>query len=256
MKPFKKIIALVAVIFFTLPFAYLLLLSLADEWRFPKLFPQNINIKRWEEAVAGSNGITSGLTLSLLIAFFVAFFSTLFGFLISRAIAQNKKRNLLLFSCYFPLALSPVIYALLVNYLFIRIGLSGTVAGVIIAQLMIALPFAILLLNSFWNQQITALEEVSNTLGANFKQMFFEVLLPVAKPQLLVCFFQTFLISWFEYGLTTIIGVGKIQTLTLKVYQYIGEANIYYAAISSCIIIFPIVILLWINKRFIYSKIK
>ena len=153
-----------------------------------------------------------------------------------------------------PLALSPVIYALLVNYLFIRIGLSGTVAGIIIAQLMIALPFGILLLNSFWNQQITALEEISNTLGADFKQTFFKVLLPVAKPQLLVCFFQTFLISWFEYGLTTIIGVGKIQTLTLKVYQYIGEANIYYAAISSCIIVFPIIILLWINKRFIYSK--
>jgi putative spermidine/putrescine transport system permease protein len=80
------------------------------------------------------------------------------------------------------------------------------------------------------------------------------VVLPVALPQLLVCFFQTFLISWFEYGLTTIIGVGKVQTLTLKVYQYIGEANIFYAALSSCIIVFPPAIFLWINKRFVFSK--
>ncbi len=254
MKLSKKIISSVAIILFTLPFVYLLILSFADEWRFPKLFPLGISVRRWEDALAGNNGITHGFILSLTIAFFVALFSTFLGFLISRSIAQNERRNLLLFFCYFPLALSPVIYALLVNYLFIRIGLSGSVAGIIIAQLMITLPFGILLLNSFWNQEVTAFEEISQTLGADFKQTFLKVLLPAARPQLLVCFFQTFLISWFEYGLTTIIGVGKIQTLTLKVYQYIGEANIYYAAISSCIIVFPIVFLLWINKRFIYSK--
>ena len=254
MKLSKKIIGLVAAILFTLPFLYLFLLSFADEWRFPEFLPHSINMKTWKNAVGDNSGIMNGFALSLVIAFFVALFSTLFGFFISRAIAHNKKRNLLLFSCYFPLSIAPVIYALLVNYLFIRIGLSGTIAGIVIAQLMITIPFGILLLNSFWNQQITALEEVSNTLGADFKETFFKVLLPIAKPQLLVCFFQTFLISWFEYGLTTIIGVGKIQTLTLKVYQYIGEANIYYAATSSCIIIFPIIILLWINKKFIYSK--
>lgn len=254
MKLSKKIIASVAIILFTLPFVYLLILSFANEWRFPTLFPRAIRITRWEDALVGNNGIIHGFILSFAIAFFVALFSTLLGFLISRSIAQNERRNLLLFSCYFPLALSPVIYALLINYLFIRIGVSGTVAGIIIAQLMIALPFGILLLNSFWNNEISSLEEVSKTIGADFKQTFFKVLLPAARPHLIVCFFQTFLISWFEYGLTTIIGVGQIQTLTLKVYQYIGEANIYYAAISSCIIVLPIVFLLWINKRFIYSK--
>ncbi|MEP7251147.1 MAG: ABC transporter permease subunit [Ginsengibacter sp.] len=254
MKFSKKAIVVIAIILFTFPFVYLLLLSLADEWRFPRFLPANVNLQRWKEALEGNNSIFSGLTLSLIIAFFVAFISTLAGFLISRAIAQNQRRNLLLFFCYFPMALSPVVYALLINYFFIRVGLSGSVAGIVMAQLMIALPFAILLLNSFWNREVSSLEDVSKTLGADFKQTFFKVLLPVARPQLLVCCFQTFLISWFEYGLTTIIGVGKIQTLTLTVYQYIGEANIYYAAISSCIIIFPILILLWINKRFIYSK--
>ena len=252
MNGFKKSLACVAIVLFTLPFVYLLLLSFADVWKFPQLIPRTYNFERWRNALTENNGIVHGFFLSLIIAFFVATFSTGFGFIISRSIAQNKRRNLLLFTCYFPLALSPVIYALLVNYYFIRLGLSGTVAGIIFAQLMIALPFAILLLNSFWNNEIKSLEETSNTLGADFKHTFLKVLIPVARPQLLVCFYQTFLISWFEYGLTTIIGVGKVQTLTLKVYEYIGEANIYYAAISSCIIVLPIVILIWINKKFIY----
>lgn len=206
------------------------------------------------DALLDNNGILRGFVISLLIASSVAAVSTFFGFVISRAIAVNKRRNILLFACYFPLAFSPVIFAILVNHWFIRLGLSGTIPGVVIAQVMIALPFSILLLNSFWNKQIKSFEEVSNTLGADFKQIFLKVLFPIAKPQLVVCFIQTFLISWFEYGLTTIIGVGKIKTLTLKVYQYIGEANVYYAAISSCIIIIPIVVLIWINKRFVYHK--
>jgi putative spermidine/putrescine transport system permease protein len=254
MKTIKRAMALVGIVLFILPFVYLLLLSFTNNWKFPKLLPVSYTNKNWQEALLENNGILYALFMSLLIAFFVASISTILGFFISRAIAHHKRRNLLLFACYFPLALSPVIFALIVNYFFIRIGLSGTVAGIVIAQLMIALPFGILLLNSFWNHQINSLEEVSNTLGANFNHTFIKVLLPVAKPQLLVCFIQTFLISWFEYGLTTIIGVGKIKTLTLKVYQYIGEANVYYAAISSCIIILPIVVLIWINKRFIYHK--
>ena len=254
MKALRKSIAVTAIILFTLPFIYLLMLSFTDDWRFPLLFPNTYNTKIWKNALLENNGILHGFFISILIASCVASLSTILGFLISRAIAYHHRRNLLLFACYFPLALSPVIFALLVNYYFIRTDMSGTLSGIVMAQLMIALPFSILLLNSFWNHQIKSLEEVSNTLGANFKQTFFKVLLPAAKPQLLVCFIQTFLISWFEYGLTTIIGVGKIKTLTLKVYQYIGEANTYYAAISSCIIILPIVVLIWINKRFIYHK--
>jgi putative spermidine/putrescine transport system permease protein len=69
---------------------------------------------------------------------------------------------------------------------------------------------------------------------------------------LLIAFFQSFLISWFEFGLTNYIGGGQVQTLTLRVYQYIGEANIHLAALSSLLLVIPPLILLWLNKRFIF----
>lgn len=99
-----------------------------------------------------------------------------------------------------------------------------------------------------------SMEQLVATLGGNTWQTYIKVLLPVAKGALLVCFFQTFLISWFEYGLTTIIGVGKVQTLTVKVFQYISEANIFYAALASCLLVAPPIVLLWINKRFVFVK--
>ncbi len=254
MKSLKYIIAFTGYIFFILPIVYLLMLSFASNYVYPDFLPQSYTIHTWKQALQNNSGIVKGFFLSLLIASCVGSISTFGGFFISSVIAGHRQKNLLLFTCYFPLALSPVILALLVNYYFIRMGISGTVGGIVLAQLMIALPFSILLLSSFWNDQIKSFEEIGSTLGANKTQTFFKVLLPIAKPQLLVCFIQAFLISWFEYGLTTIIGVGKIKTLTLNVYQYINEANLYYAAISSCIIVLPIVVLLWINKKFVYHK--
>ena len=255
MNFFKRIAAFLAFGIFILPFGYLLMLSFTEDYRFPQLLPSSFNNKGWREALFKNTGIPHGLFISLLIAFCEAMAATLLGFFISRAIAYHKRRNLLLFACYFPLAISPVILALLVNYYFIKVGLSGTIGGIICAQLLITLPYGVILLNSFWSAGVKSLEEVSGTLGANFLQTLFKVLVPVARSQLVVCFIQCFLISWFDYGLTSIIGVGQIKTLTLKVYQYINEADVYYAAISCCIIVLPIVILLWVNKKFIYHKI-
>lgn len=254
MKHLKHPIAIFAFLAFTMPFVLLFVLSIANVWNFPQLLPSGYSTKRWSGLSENTGGLLQSLQLSCMIGLIVATFSTITGFTISRSISLHSKRKYLLFACYFPLALSPVIYSLLLNHFFILFNLSGTFIGIVIAQLIITIPFGILLLSSLWNENMYSLEQVSATLGSNLRQTFFRVLLPVALPQLLVCFFQIFLISWFEYGLTTIIGVGKVQTLTLKVYQYIGEANIFYAALSSCILIFPPAIFLWLNKRFVFSK--
>jgi putative spermidine/putrescine transport system permease protein len=76
---------------------------------------------------------------------------------------------------------------------------------------------------------------------------------PVSKPVLLLCFFQTFLISWFEYGLTSVIGLGQVRTLTIALYQYIGEANQYVAALAGCLVCLPPLLLLWLNQRYVYQ---
>ncbi|MEO8582322.1 MAG: hypothetical protein ABI415_00925 [Flavitalea sp.] len=254
MKLLKQPIVFLMLLVFMMPFAFLFVLSIANGWKFPHLLPSGYSTDRWSGLIENSGGLLQSLQLSSMIGLIVAIFSTITGFMISRSISLHSKRKYLLFGCYFPLALSPVIYSLLLNHFFIMFNLSGTFSGVVVAQLIITIPFSIILLSSFWNENIRSLEQISATLGSNLRQTFFKVILPVALPQLLVCFFQTFLISWFEYGLTTIIGVGKVQTLTLRVYQYIGEANIFYAALSSCIIVFPAAIFLWINKRFVFSK--
>jgi putative spermidine/putrescine transport system permease protein len=125
-----------------------------------------------------------------------------------------------------------------------------------IGLLLAAFPYSVIFFSGFWNARTKSLEELAAMLGSTRITTYAKVLLPIAKDVLVVCFFQTFLLSWFEYGLTSIIGVGKVQTLTVLMYQYISEANVAYAAISSLAVMLPPIIFIWFNKRFIITRLS
>lgn len=248
---FKVLIFLLILI----PFAVLLMLSFGRNWAYPNVFPAVWTFKNWTFLVATNSHLSQSLLLSLFISLIIATVVTSLSFITSKQVAFSRFRNQWLLLAYFPYVFAPVILGACLQVLFLRMDLSGNIWGVMLAQLFISYPFGIILFMGFWNDRMRSMEQLVATLGGNQLQTYIKVLLPVAKSALLICFFQTFLISWFEYGLTTVIGVGKVQTLTVKVFQYVNEANIFYAALASCLLIFPPIVLLWLNKRFVFTKI-
>ncbi|MFN7119144.1 MAG: ABC transporter permease [Saprospiraceae bacterium] len=237
-----------------IPFIVLLTLSLGRNWQYPSILPAVWTLENWRVLVAGSNDLNSSLVLSLTISLSMAAAVTVASFITSKHIAFSRWRERWLLLAYAPYVFAPVILAACLQFFFLKFGLSGSIYGVLLAQLFITYPFGVILFSGFWNAEMRAMEQLVATLGGNSLQTYVKVLLPIAKNALLICFFQTFLISWFEYGLTVIIGVGKVQTLTVKVFQYVNEANIFYAALASCLLVFPPILLLWVNKKFVFTK--
>jgi putative spermidine/putrescine transport system permease protein len=250
-KPFILSLLVLLILF---PFVYLVLLSFASEWRFPAVIPSYFGLRNWREVLHAEAGLLKSFSISVIISLAVATVSTLSGFFISRTVSYHPKKKLLTLLTYFPYILAPVVFAACLSFFFLKLGLFGEVTGVIVAQFMITFPYALIFFSSFWGQKTKSYEDLTATLGGNRNQTFRKVLFPIAKGMLLICFFQTFLISWFEYGLTSIIGVGKVQTLTIKVFLFIKEANFYYGALSCCLLIFPPVVLLYLNKRYVFNK--
>ncbi|MCF8243789.1 MAG: ABC transporter permease subunit [Saprospiraceae bacterium] len=248
-KPLKYTFA-AAVLF---PFAFLLALSFGQNWRFPAVLPATWTTDNWHFLLAGQSDLGQSLLRSLGISVGIATVATGLSFFTAKHIAYHPWRERWLTVAYFPYVFAPVILAATLQFYFLRLGLAGKVGGVLLAQLFIAYPFGVIFFTGFWNERMRAMEQLSATLGGNGWQTFRRVLVPAAKGALLVCFFQTFLISWFEYGLTSLLGVGKVQTLTVKVFQYIGEANIFYAALASVLLVLPPVGLLWVNKRVLFK---
>jgi len=253
---FKKIAPylFIASVFF--PMLFLLMLSLGRKWHYPSVFPEKITLENWYSLFeTGSDLLKTGST-SIIISLTVAFLVTTIAFPVSRSIARSRYRSLFMMLTYIPYLLSPVIMAVIFQVYFIISRLTGTVTGVVIAQFLIAFPFAIIIFNNFWNHSIQAMETLSESLGAKKWQTFVKITIPLSKNALALCFFQVFLISWFEYGLTNLIGSGKIKTLTVSVFNFVNEANIFYAAVACCLLILPPLLLLYLNKRFIFFSEK
>jgi putative spermidine/putrescine transport system permease protein len=250
----KKALQILFALSILFPIAFLVVLSLGRNWPYPEMLPQSLSLDNWEFLQKSDSKLLQTFFLSLGISILVATVTTALAFITSKHIAYSKYRNKLMLLAYIPYVLSPVIIAATLHFFFIYAGLSGNVSGVLLAQFFIAYPFGVIILNNFWNLKMRAMEDLSHTLGSNSWQTLLKVLLPISKNALLLCFFQTFLVSWFEFGLTNLIGVGSVQTLTVKVFSFVNEANIFYAALASCLLILPPMILIWLNKRYIFSQ--
>ncbi len=247
----KPILLFLLIILLVLPFVVLPFLSLVKGYRFPQIWPEEFTLTHWGSLFQQRFGLGKSLGLSALLSLSVAVLVTLLGFFTSRHVAYSPYKNRWLLMAYFPFILSPVVYGAFLLYYFIHFNLNGQLLGVIMAQVLLIYPFTIILFTNFWDHRLKAFEELSITLGGTSWQTFYKVLLPIAKKIMLLCLFQSFLLSWFEYGLTSIIGMGKVQTLTINVFYFVGEANIYFAALAACLLILPPVFILYFNKKWV-----
>lgn len=243
------------VVLFGLPFVLLALLAVGQQWRFPDVLPPAYALDALARVFSAEGDLGKGLLLSLVIATTVSLVSTGLGFLFARAVAQASHPDRWVTLSYLPYALPPVLLAIVIQPFIIRLHLSGTVAGVGLGLLLITVPFCTLFFRSFWGQQASQYEQLSRTLGCTPAQALWRVLLPLARPLLLTCLFQTFLLAWFDFGLTNYLSVGKVRTLTVQVYLLVGEANSRLAAVASLLLLLPPALLLWLNQRAIVRRV-
>ncbi|MCX2743462.1 ABC transporter permease subunit [Mangrovivirga sp. M17] len=239
------------------PIIWIFIFSLFTNWAFPSIFGfGEFNINIWERLLDSESLLLSGLLLSLIISLITAILSVSLGFATSEVIYKSRYKNTLLLSAYFPYVLSPVVLALLLQVYFVKAGLSGSLIGVIVALFMIVYPYSVLFFVGYWNENLINMKQLVRTLGGNKFSAWTKVVIPVSKPVISLCFFQCFIIAWFEFGLTNLLGVGKVKTLPVQIYMYIQEANPYYAAVASCLMIAPPLFLLFINRRWMSESIK
>lgn len=252
MRP--KILTIGLAILFGLPFGLLGLLAVGENWRFPAALPPGYSFDALRSLVAADNDLLAGLARSLLLAGTVAVVATGSGFGLARAVAHSRWAAQWEAASYLPYALPPVLLAVLIQPFIIRLHLSGSPGGVLLGLLLMAVPFATLLLRSFWSRQATEYEQLARTLGCTPGQALRRVLLPLAAPLLRTTFFQTFLLAWFDFGLTNVLSVGKVRTLTVQVFTYVGEANGPLAAVASLLLVLPPALLLLANKPALLRK--
>ncbi|MGH9124898.1 MAG: ATP-binding cassette domain-containing protein [Acidimicrobiales bacterium] len=113
-----------------------------------------------------------------------------------------------------PLALPPLMSGILLIYVvgpyttigkFFHQRLTGSVAGIVLAQLFVSSPFLVIAARSAFASVNPALEEVAATLGHKPLDRFLRVSLPAAGPGIAAGMLLAWLRSFGEYGATVLL---------------------------------------------------
>lgn len=241
---FRLLAGLALALALVLPLLPLALWSLAHGWRFPDLLPQAWSLRAW--GVASSAGVLGSLGLTLGIAAATTALAALVGLPAGRALGLHDfpgKRAVLLLLLV-PAVLPGIALVLGLHDLFLRLGLTGSTHGVILAHLVPVLPYMVLVMASVFAGFDTRIEAQARSLGAGPVRCFLQVTLPAVLPGLLTGAIFAFLVSWSQYLLTLAIGGGRVQTLPLVLYAYVAAGRNDVAGAIAVLYALPGILLL------------
>src|SRR4051812_22125607 len=103
------------------------------------------------------------------------------------ALARRNFRGKQLVTLLFilPLIIPPITYGIPMATVMYQAHLGGTLSGVILSNLVPALPFVILVMTPFIEQIDPTLESAARVFGANTLRIFWHVLIPLLMPGIL-----------------------------------------------------------------------
>lgn len=218
-----------------LPMAVVLLWSVAGRWPWPLLLPESWSLRTVKELLFGSASLPKLLLSSISLALVVALLGTVTGILTARAtelFSFRGKKLVHLFS-FLPLLVPGTVFAMGIQITLIRLGLSDTVAGVVIVHLIAAVPYCITIMTDVTRAVGSKLEQQAMVLGAGPVRAFFQVSLPALMPGILSSMSMGFILSYSQYFTTLMVGGGRVKTIALVLVPYIQSGDRSLSAVYS-----------------------
>jgi len=207
------IVSQVILIFWTLlvlaPLLWMIMTSFKTDreiffspWKLPETLQWDNFVRAWQEARIGaffrnSVIVTAGsVTLSLLVGAMLAYALGRYEFPFRKVI-----QTLFLVGLMFPVFLA------LVPLFFVArdLHLLNTLHGLVIIYTSFSLPFTVFFLTGFFRSLPTELGEAAILDGASHYRVFFEIMLPLAKPGLAAAGIFVFLSHWNQFILPFIL---------------------------------------------------
>ncbi|MFV0458625.1 MAG: carbohydrate ABC transporter permease [Actinomycetales bacterium] len=127
---------------------------------------------------------------------------------------------------------------------------------IILPYLAFGIPYQIFFLYGFFVALPRELDEAARIDGAGNIRLFFQVLLPLAKPALAALFILDFVATWNEYGMAlTLLQDNAVQTVPLALQNFQSQFNTAYGQLNAFIImtILPVLIVYLMFQRFFTS---
>ena len=253
-----KLVLITLLICIFVPLAVMVLWSVTGRWPWPNLLPESLTLRTVRELFFGSADLPGLLRSSISLGLTVAVLGTSIGILTARAteLYHFRGRELVRFGVWLPLLVPGTVFAMGIQITLIRLGLSDTIAGVVLVHLIAALPYCITIMTDVTRSLGVKLEEQAMVLGASPHRAFFETTLPGLLPGILSSISMGFIMSYSQYFTTLMVGGGRVKTIALVLVPYIQSGDRALSAIYSVAFVGSALLVFFIFEGIIHPMTK
>ena len=144
-----------------------------------------------------------------------------------------------------PLVLPRIIIAVGLFYLYARIGLVGTVLGLVIGHTILAVPYVVITVMAVLKTYDERLDQAAWSLGASKWRTLVHITLPQIRGGILAGFLFAFITSFDELTISLFVTGGSTSTLPRRMWNdLLLQVNPTLAAVSTIVLLFVTVFII------------
>lgn len=222
------------------------------------LWPENLTFEAFQKQLSSSSDTLQGFKNSLIIAIGATVISTVLSIPAAYGLARfkfkGKKIIILLFLITQMLPSTLVLTSLYIN--FSTMKLLNNYLAPILADATIGIPFSVIILRTYFISIPKELDEAAKIDGCGHLSAFVRVMLPIAKPGVVVAAVFSFVYAWGDliYGITFMTNP-RMRPITSSIYNYVQQYQTLWNSTMAfgIVAIFPIVLVFIFMQKYIVS---
>ncbi|MFC7397150.1 ABC transporter permease [Chelatococcus sp. GCM10030263] len=204
---------------------------------------------RWYSSAWSEFQLGPVLTVTFQAVFLVVFFSAVLGVPAAYALARREfpGKRLIMLLFLLPLLIPPITFGIPLATVLYQTGFAGSLSGVVLANLVPALPFVVLVMVPFIEQIDPKIEAAARVFGASTPRLFFHVLLPLLLPGMLAALLLVLVRTIAMFELTFLVSGPTSQTLIVALYYAVFAAGVRaMQSIDAMAVVYMVTTLIWL----------
>jgi putative spermidine/putrescine transport system permease protein len=204
---------------------------------------------RWFTVAWREFQLTDILIVTMQVTFSVVALSILIGVPAAYALARREfaGKRLLVLLFLLPMLIPPITYGIPLATVLYQAHLGGTMAGVILANLVPTVPFVILVMTPFIEQIDPNLEAAARVFGADLPRVFLRVLAPLLAPGILASSLIVMVRTLGAFELTFLTAGPDSQTLVVALYYAAFAAGVRAGqSIDAMAVTYMVMTMIWL----------
>lgn len=259
---YQNVLSIIIAIVFLFPLFWLLSSSFKMEAEIfkspPTLFPSRLYLAPYIDQFKGQYNMLRSFLNSCVISSGAMIISLALSVTAAYGLARFnfRGRKILILSFLITQMLPATLILTPLFIIFNKFQFYNTYCGPIIADATLGIPFSVLMLRTYFLSIPKELDDSARVDGCNAFSAFWRIMLPIARPGVIVIAVFSFLFAWGDliYA-NTFMNQPNLMPMTAGIYNFIGQYGVSWNRVMAfgALTVFPVVMVFIFMQKYIIT---